>query len=178
MSDLTPREARMLFGLLKVREAQIRAVLKHVALFVEQEPGDRNAAMLGRAKLGSVILTEPKITAQVTDRDLFIKHVAEHRPTEVEQVTVVRPAYETALLAEMTQRGALVDRDGQEVPGVTLRPASTPSQRWEPADNAAELLACVEPHDLPEVEGVDLAGILGVRPAPALERADQPQESS
>ncbi len=165
MSDLTPREARMVWALLKIREEQIRDLLKRVAPFTEQEPGDRNAAMLGRARLGRVILTEPQVTAQITDRALFTKHVAETRPTEVETVTVVRPAYEAALLAEMTKHGVAVDRDGQEVPGVEFRPASTPSRRFESADNAAELLACVEPRDLPEIEGVDLASVLGVRGA-------------
>jgi hypothetical protein len=177
MSDLTPREARTVYALLKIRQAQIAGALKHVQPFVEQEPGDRNAAMLGRARLGQVSLTEPKITAQVTDREAFLKYVTEARPTEVETVTVVRPAYETALLAELTQRGAIVDRDGMEVSGVEFRAASTPSQRFEAADNAAELLAVVEPRDLPEIDGIDLAALLGVRPElPTAERS-APAES-
>ncbi|MGI5286589.1 hypothetical protein ACQEVF_25075 [Nonomuraea polychroma] len=169
MSDLTPREARTIWALLKIRETQIKTQLKaaltYAARFIDQDPGDKNAAKLGAAKLGKVGMTEPSITAQVTDPEAFLKYVTEARPTEVETVTQVRPAYEKALLAELTQRGAAVDRDGTEVPGIEFRPASTPYQTFDAADNAAELLAVVEPEDLPEIDGIDLAAILGVRPA-------------
>jgi len=163
MSDLTPKEARLVFALLKMRASQISAALKHVVPFIEQEPGDKNAAKLGAARLGKVAMTEPEVKAIVTDRDKFVAFVQETAPTEVEQVPTVRVAYEMKLLEQALANGAPVDASGQEIPGVEIGYGSSPQQRFYPDDNAGRLLAEVEPKDLPEIEGVDLAELLGVR---------------
>lgn len=160
MSDLTPREARMVYGLLKIREAQVKAALKRVQPFTDQDPGDRNAAKLGAAVLGRVVMTEPKAAAVIRDMAALIDHVKATAPTEIETREEVRPAYLTKLLAEVMETGELV-------PGVDIAAASSPYQRFEAADNAADLLAVVEPGDLPELDDIDLAAILGARPAVA-----------
>jgi hypothetical protein len=165
VSGLSPREARMVFALLKLQQARVNAALKRVTPFVDQEPGDKNAARLGEARLGRVAMTEPDIKALVTDRDAFTKFVEAEHPGEVETVVRVRPAYESKLLGEITARGAAVDEDGQAVPGVTFGYGSSPQQRFYPDEGAEALLAVVDPSDLPRLEGVDLAGILGVRDA-------------
>jgi hypothetical protein len=163
VSDLTPKEARLVFALLKMRASQISAALKQVTPFIEQEPGDKNAAKLGAATLGKVAMTEPEVRAQVTDREKFTAWVAETAPSEVEQVPTVRTAYEQKLLEGAFKRGAAVDEHGQEIPGVSFGYGSTPQQRFYANDGADIFLAEVTPRDLPEIEGVDLAGLLGVR---------------
>lgn len=165
MSDLTPKEARLVFALLKMRSAQIAAALKVVTPFVEQQPGDKNAAMLGAARLGKVAMTEPEVRAIVTDREKFVAWVAEIAPTEVESIPTVRTAYEMKVLGEALANGAPVDEQGREVPGVTIGYGASPSQRFYADDGAESLLSAVEAKDLPELDGIDLAALLGVRPA-------------
>lgn len=165
MSDLTPREARMLFALLKTRKAQLDRALKHVAPFIEQEPGDKNMAKLGAAPLGRVAMTEPEVKPRVDDVKAFTEYVKETAGTEIETREMVRPAYEAKLLGDIAGRGAPVDGDGREVPGVSFGYASQPQQRFYAEENAEEMLRLVEPRDLPQIDGMDLAEILGVRPA-------------
>jgi hypothetical protein len=163
MSDLTPKEARMLFALLKMRSSQISAALKLVTPFIEQEPGDKNAAMLGAARLGKVAKSEPEVKAIVTDREKFVAYVQETAPTEVELVSTVRAAYEMKVLEVALKKGAPVDEDGQEIPGVELGYGSSPRQNFYADEGAERLLEVVEEKDLPELEGVDLAMVLGIR---------------
>lgn len=155
----SPRDARRAYGLLKVRQKQISQALDHIAVYVDQDPGDRNSAKLGEARLGTVFKTDPEAKAKVADRDAFTKWVAASHSTEI--VEAVRSSYETALLDAITRRGDVVDENGEVVPGVGFA-AATPQQRFIPADAAEELLAVLEPGDLPEIEGVDLAGLLGL----------------
>jgi hypothetical protein len=163
MSDLTPKEARLVFALLKMRSSQISAALKRVTPFIEQEPGDKNAAMLGAARLGKVSKSEPEVKALVTDRDKFVAFVQETAPTEVEDVPTVRAAYEMKLLEEALTNGAPVDKEGREIPGVEIGYGSSPQQRFYADDGAENLLAVVEEKDLPQIDGIDLAELLGVR---------------
>lgn len=163
MSDLTPKEARLVFGLLKMRSSQIAAALKRVMPFIEQEPGDKNAAKLGAARLGKVAMTEPEVKAIVTDRGKFVAWVQETAPTEVEDVPTVRAAYEMKVLEQALANGAPVDKEGREIPGVELGYGSSPQQRFYADDGAENLLAVVEEKDLPEIDGVDLADLLGIR---------------
>ncbi|MEU6725584.1 hypothetical protein ABZ917_17905 [Nonomuraea wenchangensis] len=163
MSDLTPKDARLVFALLKIRQSQISAALKHVTPFIEQEPGDKNAAKLGAARLGKVAMTEPEVKAIVVDRDKFVAWVQETAPTEVEDVPTVRTAYEMKLLAEALANGAPVDAAGQEIPGVEIGYGSSPSQRFYADDGAERLLEVLEEKDLPEIDGLDLAAVLGVQ---------------
>ncbi|GAA2861038.1 hypothetical protein [Nonomuraea rubra] len=163
MSDLTPKDARMVFALLKMRQSQISAALKYVTPFIEQEPGDKNAAKLGAARLGKVAMTEPEPKAIVTDRDKFVAFVQETAPTEVEHIPTVRTAYEVKVLEEALKNGAPVDKEGREIPGVEIGLGATPSQRFYADDGAERFLDVVEEKDLPQIDGIDLAGMLGVR---------------
>ncbi|MEV6035968.1 hypothetical protein AB0L65_32765 [Nonomuraea sp. NPDC052116] len=163
MSDLTPKEARLVFALLKMRASQISAAVKYVQPFTEQEPGDKNAAKLGAARLGKVGMSEPEVKALVTDRAKFTAFVLETAPTEVEDIPTVRTAYEVKLLEQALKAGAAVDANGQEIPGVELGYGSSPSQRFFPDDGAERFLSTLEAKDLPEIEGIDLAALLGVR---------------
>ncbi|TMS00119.1 hypothetical protein [Nonomuraea basaltis] len=165
MSDLTPKEARLVFALLKMRASQISAALKQVTPFIEQEPGDKNAALLGAARLGKVAMTEPEVKAIVNDREKFVAFVQETAPTEVEHIPTVRTAYEMKLLEQALRNGAPVDADGQEIPGVEIGYGASPQQRFYADEGADRLLAVVEPKDLPELDGIDLTELLGVRPA-------------
>lgn len=163
MSDLTPKEARMVFALLKMRAWQISAAVKYVQPFTEQEPGDKNATKLGSARLGKVGVTEPEVKAIVTDRDKFVAFVQETAPTEVEHIPTVRTAYEMKVLQEALDNGAPVDKQGREIPGVVLGPGASPSQRFYADEGAERFLEVVEEKDLPEIEGIDLAALLGVK---------------
>ncbi|HEY9370988.1 hypothetical protein [Streptomyces sp.] len=165
MSDLTPKDARLVFALLKMRQAQISAAVKYVQPFTEQEPGDKNAAKLGAARLGKVAMTEPEVKAIVVDREKFAAWVQETAPTEVEHIPTVRAAYEMRLLAEALAAGAPVDANGQEIPGVELGPGASPSQRFYPDEGAERFLDVVEAADLPDIDGIDLAALLGIRRA-------------
>jgi hypothetical protein len=156
----SPREARRAYALLKVRQKQISRALDHIAVYVDQDPGDRNSAKLGEAKLGTVFMTNPEPKAIVTDRDAFTKWVAKNKPTEI--VEAVRASYETALLNDLTAKGEVVDEHGEVVPGVAFS-SPTPQQRFTATADAEDLLSVVDPEDLPEVEGIDLAGLLGIR---------------
>ncbi|MFC4006541.1 hypothetical protein ACFOY2_04870 [Nonomuraea purpurea] len=163
MSDLTPREARTVFALLKMRQSQLNRALKHVTQFIEQEPGDKNAAKLGAARLGKVAMTEPEVKAIVADRDKFVAFVQETAPTEVEHVPTVRTAYEMKLLEQALANNAPVDKEGREIPGVEIGHGSSPSQRFYADDGAERLLEVLEETDLPQIDGIDLAGLLGAK---------------
>lgn len=163
MNDLTPKEARLVFALLKIRASQISAALKQVTPFIEQEPGDKNAAKLGAARLGKVAMTEPEVKPQVTDREKFVAYVQEIAPTEVEQIPTVRAAYQAKVLETVARMGGPVDENGQEIPGVVLGYGTSPQQRFYPDDGADSLLAVVEEKDLPDLGDIDLAGLLGIR---------------
>lgn len=155
-----PRDARRAYALLKLRQRQISRALDEIAVYVDQDPGDRNSAKLGEAKIGTVFMTNPEPKATVTDRDAFTKWVAASHPTEI--VEAVRVSYEAALLAEITQRGEFVDENGEVVPGVAFS-TPTPQQRFTAATDAEDLLSVIDEGDLPEIEGIDLAGLLGIR---------------
>lgn len=154
-----PKDARLAFALLKIRQSQISRAIQAVQPFLDQEPGDKNAAKLGRARLGKVTMTEPEVKPVVTDPDAFVKYVQDVRPDEIEPA--VRPAFQTALFQHLDKTGQLLDWDGNAVPGVGFG-SSTPQQRFYADDGAEELLAVVDPADLPVIEGLDLAAVLGI----------------
>ncbi|TYK45219.1 hypothetical protein [Actinomadura decatromicini] len=163
MTALSPREARLAFALLKLQQRRLAAALKRFEPFIDQEPGDKNTARLGEARLGKVAKTEPVEKPVVADRDAFTKHVAALWSTEVEQVEQVRPAFERKLLGEMQARGCAVDENGEVVPGIRFE-TSTPQQRFYPEDGAEDLLTVIDAEDLPTVDGVDWRQLLPVRP--------------
>lgn len=88
------------------------------------------------AKVG---ISDPKPAATVTDEAAFLAWVRENRKDQVhaELVVKVRPAFQTALLAELTAADTTqwVDEDGvlHTVPGVEIRAtrARTHSVRFE-----------------------------------------------
>lgn len=164
MPSPSPREARVAFALLKLRQAQLNNALRAVEPHLDQEPGDRNTAKLGAATLGAVSMTNPAAKATVVDPALFTKFVVGTRPDAVEQTP--NETFVRALLQEMDRTGQLCDWDGQEVPGVAFVIPKDPYRRFVADADATELLDVVEPGDLPEVPGVDLAGLLGVHRTP------------
>lgn len=164
MTDISSRDARLAYALLKLQQRRISAALKTFEPLLDQEPGDKNTARLGEARLGKVAKTDPEEKPVVSDRDAFTKHVAALWPTEVEQVEQVRPAFERKLLGEMQARGCAVDENGEVIPGVRFE-SSTPQQRFYPEDDADDLLGVVDLADLPEVDGLDWRGLLPIRPA-------------
>ncbi|MFD8144766.1 hypothetical protein [Streptomyces sp. NPDC059708] len=81
-------------------------------------------------EIAKISLTDPKPEAVVTDPDAFLAWVRENAATEVvrrvEVVTEVRPAYRTALLAQMTAAGRpeICDKETgvvDTVPGVEIK---------------------------------------------------------
>jgi hypothetical protein len=90
--------------------------------------------------VAKVSLSDPKPTAVVADEDKFLAWVRDHHPANVVRkfVTEVRPAFTSALLAEMTAAGVAqwCDRETGEVhdvPGVEIRAtrSRTHSVRFE-----------------------------------------------
>lgn len=166
----SPRDARLAWALLQIKKLQLveeskrlSKALKVIEPSLDQEPGDKNTAKLGEAKLGKIAKTEPTTVAVVNDVEAFVEFVAITAPTEIEEIKQVRPAYREKLLAELSERGSTIDSNGQDVPGIGFALTSTPYQRFYPEEGAAELLTVLEPGDLPEIKGVDLAGLLGIQ---------------
>lgn len=165
----SPRDARRAWALLQLKKAEyaekskvIGKALKAIEPDLDQEPGDKNTAKLGEARLGKVALTEPDTVAVVKDLGAFTEFVAITAPTEIEEIKQVRGAYREKLLAELSASRSTIDSNGQDVPGVGFALTSTPAHRFYAEKDAADLLSVVEPGDLPEIEGVDLAGLLGL----------------
>lgn len=105
------------------------------------------ATLPNGTKVGTVSLTNPKPTATVTDPDQFLQWVRTHSPANITTrlVTEVRPAYTTALLAEMTAAGVteVADRDTgvvEEVPGVEIRATRSRTHSARPVDGALETI--------------------------------------
>lgn len=160
VGGVDPKDARKAFALLKIRAAQISKALKTVEPYLDQEPGDKNTAKLGRARLGSVQKTDPQTRAIVSDAVLLLKWVKENRPDQIDEV--VNATFQVALLKDMTDKQALVDVNGEEVPGLMFG-AEAPAQRFYPAEDAATLLDVLDPEDLPAIDGIDLPQLLGLR---------------
>lgn len=98
-------------------------------------------------KVGTVSASNPKPTATVVDADKFLAWVRTNSPANVTTrlVTEVRPAYTTALLAEMTAAGVaeVADRETgvvDAVPGVEIRATRSRTHSARPVDGALELI--------------------------------------
>lgn len=110
----------------------------------------RAAAILGRSTLYPALpdgtelacFTVPAgtTTVTVTDEAKLIAWMREHYPTEVETVTVVRPAFLEKLRQSCRDACAPVAPDGEtDVPGITVTPASGPgTPRVKPTDEGRE----------------------------------------
>lgn len=84
-------------------------------------PGDRtNAVLPDGTVVGVVGFTKGRTTVQVTDRAAFTQWVRDEYPDEIDMVPTVRPAFEKGVLEAIKVKGANVDRNGIEVPGVRL----------------------------------------------------------
>jgi hypothetical protein len=99
-------------------------------------------------KVATISMTSPKPAAVVTDPDLYLKWVREHSPANITSrlVTEVRPAYTTALLAEMTAAGTaeVADKETgvvEEVPGVEIKATRSRTHSVRPVDGGREAIA-------------------------------------
>lgn len=99
-------------------------------------------------KVATISRTDSKPTAVVTDPDLFLKWVRTNSPHNVTTrlVTEVRPAYATALLAEMTAAGTAEVSDKEtgvvdEVPGVEIRATRSTTHSVRPTKDGRERIA-------------------------------------
>lgn len=99
-------------------------------------------------KVATISMTTPKPAAVVTDPDKFLAWVREHSPANIvtRLVTEVRPAYTTALLAEMTAAGVaeVADKETgvvEEVAGVEVRATRSRGHSVRPVDGGREAIA-------------------------------------
>lgn len=124
-------------------------IATRAALLVALLVGDRaTAAVTGPdgkpVTIGTVTAANPPTkgtSASVTDMDAFLKWCWKHAHSEVQTVTVVRPAFQRKLLQVVEACGGWVDPATSEVvdvPGVTFTPPSDgrPYLMVKPADNA------------------------------------------
>lgn len=98
-------------------------------------------------KVATISMTSPKPTAVVTDPDKFLAWVRENSSANIVSrlVTEVRPAYTTALLAEMTAAGVAEVADKEtgvvdEVPGVEIRATRSRTHSVRPVDGGREAI--------------------------------------
>jgi hypothetical protein len=99
-------------------------------------------------KVATISRSDPKPTAVVTDDKAFLDWVRKYSPHNVttKLVTEVRPAYTTALLAEMTAAGAAVVADKEtgvieDVPGVEIRATRSLTHSVRPTKDGREAIA-------------------------------------
>lgn len=161
---MNSRQARLLYGMAKMRISALNAVLKVTAKHLDQEPGDKVGARVGAAKLGVITMSEPANVATILDENEFLAWAQKNRPDQVRMEPVVDGTFVASLRAYMDEVQAFVDWEGRTVPGIGFRPTGTPSLRFTPVADAEELFKAIAPEDLPEIEGIDnLADIFGIR---------------
>jgi hypothetical protein len=107
-----------------------------------------DAALPDGTKVATISRSDPKPAAVVTDSDAFLKWVRTYSPHNVTSrvVTEVRPAYTTALLAEMTAAGTAVVADKEtgvveDVPGVEVRATRSLTHSVRPTKDGREAIA-------------------------------------
>lgn len=131
LADLAAREA-VLKALADAIGDQLKAVRADVQAALDESAGVRQVAALlpSGQQVAKVSLTDPSPAATVTDPEAFLAWVRDHHPdtnaVTRRVVTEVRPATQTALLAEMTAAGVpqWCDTETGEVhtvPGVEIR---------------------------------------------------------
>jgi uncharacterized protein (DUF2267 family) len=166
MRDLALREAA-----LKTLADAVGAELKAVKAAMQEQLETTGAAQVHAelpdgTKVGTISRAVPKPAATVIDDAAFLGWVRETAPGEIASrvVTEVRPAYRTALLAEMTATGTaeVPDRQTGEiapVPGVEIAAgrATTHSVRLA-KDGAERIVAAWRSGDL---AGLDLPQLPG-----------------
>lgn len=110
--------------------------------------GRVDATLPDGTKVAVISRTDSKPAAVVVDSDAFLKWVHANSPHNVvtRLVTEVRPAYATALMAEMTAAGTAEVSDKEtgvvdSVPGVEIRATRSTTHSVRPTKNGRELIA-------------------------------------
>lgn len=117
MSDMRDAAARaVVFQVLeqaaKARKDEAKAELAQL------EPGDSLAAKWDGQLLGKATMTSGRSRIAVTDERKLVAWLKEKHPTEV--ITTYNTAYLKSLEDRARRLGAVIDIEGEEVPGVTL----------------------------------------------------------
>jgi hypothetical protein len=106
------------------------------------------ASLPDGTKVATISRSDPKPAAVVTDDKAFLEFVRTYSPHNVTSrvVTEVRPAYTTALLAEMTAAGVAVVADKEtgvveDVPGVEVRATRSLTHSVRPTKDGREAIA-------------------------------------
>ncbi|MEE1735937.1 hypothetical protein PUR49_05330 [Streptomyces sp. BE147] len=110
--------------------------------------GKVDATLPDGRKVAVISRTDSKPAAVITDPAAFLDWVRTAAPTEVTTrlVTEVRPAYTTAILAEMTAAGTAEVSDKETgvvdaVPGVEIRATRSTTHSVRPTKTGRELIA-------------------------------------
>jgi hypothetical protein len=131
LADLAAREA-VLKAIADAIGDELRTVRAAVQAELDENRGVQQVAAFlpGGKQVAKVSLTDPAPAAMVTDPAAFLAWVRDHHPdpnaVTRRVVTEVRPATQTALLAEMTAAGVPQWCDAEtgevhDVPGVEIR---------------------------------------------------------
>lgn len=99
-------------------------------------------------KVATISRPSPSLAARVIDEELLTQWVREHAPDELtsREVTEIRSAYLTALLAELTAAGVprWCDKETGElhdVPGVAIQPTRSTTHSVRPTSTGREAIA-------------------------------------
>lgn len=110
--------------------------------------GKIDATLPDGTKVATISRSDAKPSAVITDDDAFLAWVRANSPHNITSkvVTEVRPAYRTALLAEMTAAGVAewADRDTGEVhqvPGVEVKATRSLTHSVRPTAGGREAIA-------------------------------------
>ncbi|QQZ56890.1 hypothetical protein IFE09_27215 [Streptomyces microflavus] len=110
--------------------------------------GKVDAKLPDGTKVAVISRTDSKPAAVVVDSEAFLAWVRTAAPSEVTTrlVTEVRPAYTTALLAEMTAAGVAEVSDKEtgvvdSVPGVEIRATRSTTHSVRPTKDGRDLIA-------------------------------------
>jgi hypothetical protein len=151
----TLRDQALEQAFLNALEKKVGDTLKGVRANIQKALEETDVEKIGvrlpdGTRVASIIGTNPDPKPVISDEEKFLDWVAKHAPSEVVEETItvrkVRPAYLTALTAEMTkfqaaqavlEGGVIVD-----VEGVTMKEGTrTHSLRWEDGDVSREAVA-------------------------------------
>lgn len=121
--NLNVKDLALSAAVLRVLEDRVKQARQqaNTTVLSSGDPEDRiNAVHKGR-KIGSVSITQGRVTARITGEDRFARWVAERYPSEVEHKPLVREAFVRAVLEASKQAGQPCMPDGTlDVPGVDV----------------------------------------------------------
>lgn len=103
-----------------------RAAREELDRQARDEHAKQGTAPTWRASSGTVSLGITKPSYAVDDERAFVAWVALNAPSEVEEITRVRPAYATQFLKTLAGGGDLPVVDDQLVPGLRYVPGGVP----------------------------------------------------